>query len=430
MQLSRFVWIALAMSVVTLDARAAEREPCRDGDRGRLLRYELVASHPTAASAQAYFDEWTALYQEYYDFPAHLPERFTYGFDSYKVTYCTLDALLPGERVARPTRATGMLSVPRAVGPLPTVAYQHGTSVSFYDAPSNPNIVGSFSEKGESFEGPPASAVFAGNGFIWVGADYLGLGDSSVPRHRYFHAQTEASAAVDLLAASHQVLADLHVRQNGKLFIFGVSQGSHAALALHRALQDARVEVAGTATVGSILDVEKWFLFGLANQTTVTLPVYLSYILLAYDDIYDVYERTTDVFRQPYASTVAGLFDMQHFWDDVVAGLPLTGEALISPSYALQVLSDPQQPLRLRLRQNATDSWRPHAPLRLYHSTDDEEAPYDDALESVERLRRAGADVTVRTLSGFDHINSWIQAMPRALDWFRSLSEPRRRGRH
>lgn len=409
-----------AVLALAVDARAAGRGPCRDGDQGRLLRYERVASRPTPESVRAYFDEWIALYQDYYQWPANLPERFTHGFDSYKVTYCTVDAVLPGERKARPVSATGMLSVPRAHGPLSTVVYQHGTSVSFYDTPSNPNIVGPYSALGESFEGPPANAVFAGSGFITVSADYLGYGDSPVPRHRYFHADTEASAGADMLAASREVLADLHVRQNGELYIFGFSQGSHAALALHRALQEANIDVTGTAITGIILDVDRWFMTGFTSQT-VTLPVYMSFILLAYDDIYDVYDRPTDVFRQPYASTVEGLFDMQHFWDDVLAGMPPNGRGLVTPSYTHKLLNDPREPLRLRLRQNAVDRWRPKAPLRVFQSTDDEEAPYDDALESVARLRQAGADVTVRTLTGFDHINTWIQIMPRAVSWFRSL---------
>jgi hypothetical protein len=423
MKASRCVWIGVAtLLALTVEARAAGRGPCRDGDRGRLVRYERVASRPTPAAVQAYFDEWVAFYQDYYFFPADLPERFTHGFDSYKVTYCTVDAVLPGERAARPTSATGMVSIPRGAGPFPTVAYQHGTSVSYYDAMSNPNIVGPLEARGESFEGPPGDAVFAGNGFILVGADYLGLGDSSVPRERYFHAETEASAAADLLAASREVLAKLAVRQTADLFIFGYSQGSHAALALHRALQEANVEVTGTATGGVIFDPEKWFLSGFVSQTS-TLPVYMSLILLTYDDIYDVYERTTDVFRQPYAATVADLFDMHHFWDDVLAGLPPIGRELITPSYTRRVTTDPREPLRLRLRQNAVDRWRPKAPLVVYQSTDDEEAPYADALESVAHLRHAGGHVRVETLTGFDHINTLVQIYPRAVSWFRSLCE-------
>ena len=337
------------------------------------------------------------------------------------MTYCTTDAVLPGQVEPRPTVATGMVSVPRKSGPLATVAYQRGTAVSFYDTPSNPNIFGAFEARGESFEGPPASSVFAGNGFIYVAPDLLGFGDSTVPRHRYFHAATEASAAVDMLAASSTLLTSLHVQRSDKLFVFGFSQGSHAALALHRQLEDARVAVTGTATVGNIFDVEQWFLSLLARDNTNTLPLYASYILLAYDDVYNVYERTSDVFRQPYASTVSGLFDMHHFWDDVLAGLPPTSRALLTPSYYAHVTANPHDPLRIRLRQNAVDQWRPRAPVRVYQSPDDEEAPYADALASVARLRSRGADVTVRQLPGFDHVNSWIQAMPRAVAWFRSL---------
>jgi fermentation-respiration switch protein FrsA (DUF1100 family) len=416
--------IALVVLILATAAQAwagaGGHASCRHGDRGQLIRFERVASHPTPASARAYFDEWIAFYQEFYRFPPDIPVRFDYGFDSYKVTYCTIDAVLPGQSTARPTIATGMVSVPRKSGRLSTVAYVHGTSPSYYDAPSNPNIVGEIEERGESFEGPPSSAVFAGAGFIHIAPDYLGLGDSTVPRHRYFHAATEASSAVDLLAASRPVLARLRVRQNDELFTFGFSQGGHSALALHRELQNARVEVTGTAAVGGVFDVERWFVASLPNEATATVPLYISYILLAYDDIYDVYEQTSDVFRQPYASTVSGLFDMRHFWDDILAGLPSTSRALLTSSYYAEVTAERQHPLRVRLRQNAVDRWSPRAPLRVYHSPDDEEVPYGDALVSVDRLRSRGAEVTVRQVAG-DHVNSWIQAMPRAVTWFRSL---------
>jgi pimeloyl-ACP methyl ester carboxylesterase len=169
------------------------------------------------------------------------------------VTYCTVDVAPPGESRPAPTIATGNVSVPRKAGPLATVAYLHGTSVSFYDAPSNPSVAGQLEERGESFDGPPSSAIFAGAGFIDAAPDYLGLGDSTVPRHRSFHAATEASSSVDLLAASREVLRSLRVRRGDQLFTFGFSQGGHAALALQRALE-RRVEVTATAIVGAVLD--------------------------------------------------------------------------------------------------------------------------------------------------------------------------------
>ena len=335
--------------------------------------------------------------------------RSATGSTAIEITYCTVDAILPGESTARPVSATGMLSVPRKPGPLSTVVYLHGTSVSFYDAVSNPNIFGEFSENGESFDGPPSNAIFAGAGFIYVGPDYLGLGESTVPRHRYFHAATEASSAIDLLSASRRVLAGLRVQQNDKLFTFGFSQGGHSALALHRELQRADVDVTGTATVGGVFDLEPWFLSSFDNVTTVTVPFYVSYILLAYDDVYDVFNRRSDVFRAPFASTVSGLFDMQHFFDDVLAELPPDAQQLLTPSFQAAVRANPQHPMRVRLRQNAVDRWTPQAPLRVYHS------PTTRKFRMRERSIQsigcgAGGGRQVRTLPGFDHVNSWVQA--------------------
>lgn len=418
--------IALACATAAgVDAAPPDR-PCQQGDRGRLIGYQRVGSYPTAQDARAHFDEWIAFYQDFFDFPADLPVTFENGFDSYKVTYCTNDAVLPGTSVARTTTVTGMVSVPRKPGPLPTVAYLHGTSISFYDVPSNPNTFGDFNPRGESFEGPPSTAVFAGNGFIHIAPDYLGLGDSTVPRHRYFHADTEASSAIDLLAAARHVLRDLHARQSRELFVFGFSQGGHSALALQRELERARVDVDGTAVVGGVFDVERWFLTSLENETTLFQGLYPTYLLLAYDDIYDVFDSTADVFRRPYAAMVDELFDMRHFFDDVAAVLPPPARDLLRRSYYAKVTTDGNDPMRVRLRENAVDRWPPVGPIRVYHSPVDEEVPYDDALVSVERLRRRGATISVGTLPGFDHVNSWIQAMPRAVRWFRVLESRNR----
>ena len=399
------------------DAAPPDTRFCRQGDRGRLLGYEKVASYPTPHDTRAHFDEWIAFYQDFFNFPEHLPVTFQYGFDSYKVTYCTNDAVLPGQTFGVTTTATGMVSVPRTSRPLPTVAYVHGTSTSFYDVPSNPNTFGDFNPRGESFEGPPSTSVFAGNGFIYIAPDYLGLGDSTVPRHRYFHADTEASAAIDLLAAAQPVLAELKVRQTSKLFVFGFSQGGHSALALQRELERRHVKVDATAVVGGLFDTETFFLRSLASETAF-VPLYVSYLLLAYDDIYDIYASTDDVFRQPYASFVEDRFDMRHFFDDIAAELPPPARDLLTPSYLAELTTDRDTPMRVRLRENAVDRVRLEAPVRVYHSPVDEEAAFEVALVSVERLRRRGARIDVRTLPGFDHINSWIQAMPRAVRWF------------
>ena len=381
------------------------RPLCGYGDRGRLLDSVRIASYPTAADAQAYYDAWIQLYGGFYVFPPYPPVKIEHGFETYKVTYCTIDALLPGRTRAEPTIATGNVSVPRKPGRHPTVVYLHGTAVSFYDAPSNPNIAGDLAPNGESFEGPVSSAVFAGGGFVYVAPDYLGFGDSPVPRHRYFHAATEASSAVDLIIAARDVLTGLRVATTDDVFTFGFSQGGHSALAVQRELEKASFPVTASGAVGGVFDVERFFLSSLADESAVALPLAVSFLLLAYDDIYDVYSQPSDVFRPRYSATVPGLFDMQHYWDDVMAGLPPSSRALLRPAYYAHVRNNPDDPLRVRLRQNAVDRWRPQAPILVYHSREDEEVFFEDAMVSVDRLRSRGAAVTVTTFDGFDHIN-------------------------
>ena len=58
------------------------------------------------------------------------------------------------------------------------------------------------------------------------------------------------------------------------------------------------------------------------ESETPFVPLYVTYLLLAFDDIYDIYDSTADVFRQPYASFVEDRFDMRHFFDDIAAELP------------------------------------------------------------------------------------------------------------
>ena len=348
-----------------------------------------------AARARAHFDEWIAFYQDFYKFPADIPVTFGYGFDSYKVTYCTNDAVLPGQNIAETTIATGMVSVPRKSGPLSTVAYLHGTSVSFYDAPSNPNIFGEFRSARRELRGPPSNAVFAGNGFIYIAPDYLGLGDSTVPRHRYFHAATEASSAVDLLAAS-QKPARRSARAAGR-------QALRVRLLARRPLGAGpaprvgrmRVDVDGTATVGGVFDVEQWFLASLASETPSRCRCTSRTSCSPSTTSTTFTTSTADVFRQPYACNVRTSSTCSTSSTTCSAGLPPPRSR---HPQAVVLCAARRRTATIRCASAcARTPWiggGREAPVRVYHSPDDEEVPYDVTLVSVERLRRRGATST------------------------------------
>jgi hypothetical protein len=64
---------------------------------------------------------------------------------------------------------------------------------------------------------------------------------------------------------------------------------------------------------------------------------------------------------------------MRHFFDDIAAELPPPVSDLLTPSYLAQLTTNRDNPMRVRLRENAVDRFRLEAPVRVYHSPVDEE---------------------------------------------------------
>ena len=103
----------------------------------------------------------------------------------------------------------------------------------------------------------------------------------------------------------------------------------------------------------------------------------------------------SDVFRAPYAAALPGLFDMQHYWDDILAGLPPTSRELLQPAYFNAGAEQPGHPMRVRLRQNAVDRWRPRGPDPRLSQPDGRRGP----VRRRPRLGRSpparGGDITL-----------------------------------
>ena len=70
-------------------------------------------------------------------------------------------------------------------------------------------------------------------------------------------------------------LKSLNVRQSDELFTYGFSQGGHAALAVQRTLEQRGVDVTATAVVGAVFASSRFFLSGIEDEITVTLPLYV-----------------------------------------------------------------------------------------------------------------------------------------------------------
>ena len=142
------------------------------------------------------------------------------GVEHYRVLYTSQD--LKGQR----DTASGLLVLPIKEGdkPLPLLIYQHGTVSAKDDVPS------------ELRGGYEIAEVSGTLGYVSLAPDYIGLGTSR-GLHPYVHAPSEAWAAIDMLKAVKPYLPQLNISVNQQLFITGYSQGGHAAMALHRELE-------------------------------------------------------------------------------------------------------------------------------------------------------------------------------------------------
>ena len=158
----------------------------------------------------------------------------------YRVTY---SSLIP-ERDNKPIVATGLLAIPDISGTsFPMVSYQHGTVYLKQQVPSVPE---------QSEETQLMIAQFAGQGYVVIGTDYFGMGNSDQPEG-YLVKGSQQQASVDMLAASRAVLDQMKIETN-KLFLTGWSEGGFVTMAFLEKLEGLGVPVDAAATASAPAD--------------------------------------------------------------------------------------------------------------------------------------------------------------------------------
>lgn len=374
-------------------ARSADSADCHGPARGLLLS--------TIVLERLGRDQVAATLRE-----SGIADSASYGVARYRLVYCTISPS------GGATVASGVLALPQGVpGRLPLVIYAHGTVATRTDAPS-------FSD---GIDGRLIPMIFSAEGLAVVAPDYLGLGVSPLP-HPYLHAATEASATIDLLAAARVAAARLHEPLSGDVFVTGHSQGGHATMAIGQRL---------SATGG------RWHLLALApmagpyDMSGIALPaaldpertdpakatLYLAYLLVSWKSLYALYTDPHDVFMEPYAATVEGLFDGEHEFDEIVSALPASPELLLRPEI-LALLNHPTGRLAAALRANDVCRWAPAVPTRLYAGRRDHDVVPEHAQRCRAQIAARGGVAEVVDAGEVDHIGTAIVSLPLIRDWF------------
>lgn len=329
----------------------------------------------------------------------------------YKVSYPTVIPELGNQ----PTTATGLVAVPKVAGKaLPVVSYQHGTVFTKTAVPSHPE---------ESMETRLMIARFAGQGYIVIGADYVGKGDSPEP-DSYMVKEVTAQACLDMLLASRTVCSALGLTQ-GQLFLSGWSQGAWATMQFRRKLESLDMAVAAAATASTPSDLYLLLNRWINNPTSLDaswLPGSPLLFLHSYEHYYDLPGLSRAAIAQQWQQAARELYENKIGWEEAAGKLAKTVKDLLQPGFAAQSSMGQERFYRL-LQGNEAYRWRSRTPSRYYYGKIDEVMPPYVATLPVDYARTTGAAPAEAVYAGdeADHRGAFLFGINDQKVWFDSL---------
>jgi hypothetical protein len=341
---------------------------------------------------------------------AQIPITPQYAVALYKLDYETITPL--GAR----TQASGALALPLSTGQsLPLVSYQHGTITQTNDAPSSMDLTGE---------------VVVGVGFASVGyaaavPDYLGLGDSP-GLHPYHHANSEATACVDMLRAVKTVCATNGFALTSQLFLCGYSEGGHATMALLRELEAYHTNeftVTACAPMAGAYDLSGTTLNDFLTNRPNPNPYYLLYLVGAYQSVYHFAPSLSNLLAAPYNATLPPLLNGNTTGTQINSAMPTNPVAILDPAFLAALRANPRHPLRLALAENDVYRWKPLGPVQMYQCSGDTDVDPANAQVALAFFQAAGATQVqlLDPLPGADHTTCAVPSLLAAKTWFDSL---------
>ena len=344
-----------------------------------------------------------------------IPNIIDYNYDVkvYKVIYATVDTQ------GQPTQASGALIVPSESNcNLALASYQHGTSTNRHGVPSRMS--------GEVNVG----LLYATNGMVVCMPDYLGLGDSP-GFHPYVHADSEATAVVDMLRSAHLLADELNYQLSEQLFLWGYSQGGHATAAVQKLIEEElsnEFTITASAPMAGPYDASGVQAEVITSNQPFPTPNYLPYILMAYQSVYgNLYNDLSEVFISPYDTLLPQLFDGIRTGDEIDAFLPDIPNQMIVPAVLDSFRNNPDHRFRVALRDNDLYDWRPASPTKLIYCRDDDQVNFQNSLVAYDAFQMNGAPaVEIQDIGGgLDHNDCAPFAFISGLVYFKQFLEVR-----
>jgi len=170
------------------------------------VAYELIGEYDKARLDKVLGDELQTFLGESQVRGEYTGNTFPPARNAVKLYRVRYPSVVP-EFGNRPTVASGLVAIPQTGNEagsrtMPVVSYQHGTVFDKDAVPSRPE---------RSSETRIMIARFAAQGYVVIGADYFGRGDSDLPDSYLVKGSTQ-QATFDMLGAARDVLKDLGVK--------------------------------------------------------------------------------------------------------------------------------------------------------------------------------------------------------------------------
>lgn len=341
--------------------------------------------------------------------PGILPVN--YEVDIHRVVYVTPNV------DGTPTTASGLICLPTGdTCAMPMMSYLHGTKVeknsTFYYLNGEWNL----------------GVMTATHGYAMCLPDYLGLG-LSPGIHPYQHAESEATASIDLMRACRTICDDLQLELNDQLFLVGYSQGGHSVMATHRKIQEelsSEFTVTASAPGSGPYDMSGEQLDMVASFEPYAQPGYLPYLIQSYQHVYgNLYDNIEEIYVSPYDVTLPPLLDGNSNMGDLNAAMPSVPRLIFQQDYQDAFFSDPQHPAQIALRDNDVYEWVPQAPVMFNYCRSDEEVTYLNTIVASEYMIAAGA-ADIQVIERDSTIGHFACASPSILFsklWFDTMAD-------
>ncbi len=302
--------------------------------------------------------------------------------------------------------ASGLFVIPDdPTGTFPLLSYSHGTVNDRNDVPS-------------LLEGGSELAIIFGSmGYVTTAADFLGLGTAR-GIHPYVHADSEASASVDMMYAMQAYAeTDPAINMNDQVFVTGYSQGGHAAMATHRLLESELSDdftVTATAPMSGPYSISQEMRKFTTGDDPYLFAGFLVSLVLSYEAAYgNIYTDLEEIFKSQFIE------DIVRYENEEINLFALNSQILFKlnflggffPKLMLQdsireiVVNDGEHPLMDALRDNDVFDWTPTAPTRLFYCMADGTVTYKNSIlaDSVMNANGAADLTSIDVDSNQDH---------------------------